>query len=95
MTANDSKSYFDYLDKLIHEYNNTVYRFADYFALTLKVGTNPKAPKFKVDDRVKNAKHKNIFSKGYSKNWSGEIVIDSVLKTNPCIYIIKDSKQKK
>ena len=89
MTANDSKSYFDYLDKLIHEYNNTVYRFADYFALTLKVGTNPKAPKSKVDDRVKIAKHKNIFSKGYSKNWSGEIVIDSVLKTNPCIYIIK------
>ena len=34
---------------------------------------------------------KNIFSKGYTKNWSREIfIIDSVLKTNPWTYKIKD-----
>ena len=34
---------------------------------------------------------KNIFSKGYTKNWSREMfIIDSVLKTNPWTYKIKD-----
>ena len=38
-----------------------------------------------------NYKYKNIFSKGYTKNWSREIfIIDSVLKTNPWTYKIKD-----
>ena len=33
----------------------------------------------------------NIFSKGYTKNWSREIfIIDFVLKTNPWTYEIKD-----
>ena len=65
---------------------------ADYSALTEKVETNPKAPKFKVNDTVRITKHKNIFSrKGYTENWSREIfIIDSVLKTNPWTYEIKD-----
>ena len=42
--------------------------------------------KFKVDDRVKLTKYKNIFSKGYTENWSKEIfVIDFLLKSNPWI----------
>ena len=50
---------------------------------------NPKAPKFKVGDRVRITNHKNVFSKGYTENWSREIfVIDSVLKTNPCLLKI-------
>ena len=37
-------------------------------------------------------KHKNIFRKGYTKNWSRDIfVIDSVMKTNPWTNRIKDS----
>ena len=52
---------------------------------------NHEAPKFKVNDRVKITKYMNIFSKGYTENWSREIfVIDSVLKTNPWTYKIKD-----
>ena len=55
------------------------------------IETNPKAPKFKSDDRVRITKYKNIFSKGYTKNWSREIfIIDSVRKTNPWTYKIKD-----
>ena len=35
-------------------------------------------------------KYKNIFSKGYTENWSREIfIIDSVLKANPWTYKIK------
>ena len=64
---------------------------AYYSALTEKIETNSKAPKFKVNDRVRITKYKNIFSKGYTKNWSREIfIIDYVLKTNSCIYKIKD-----
>ena len=34
---------------------------------------------------------KNILKKGYTENWSREIfIIDSVLKTNPWTYKIKD-----
>ena len=54
------------------------------FALTEKIETNPKALKFKINDRARSTKYKNIFSKVYTKNWSREIfIIDSVLKTNP------------
>ena len=63
---------------------------SDYSALTENVKTNLKAPKFKVNDRVRITKCKNILSKGYTENWSGEIfIIDSVLKTNPWTYKFK------
>ena len=46
--------------------------------------------KFKVKDRVRFAKYKNIFSKGYTEHWSREIFnIDSVLKTNLWTYKTK------
>ena len=71
MTANDSKSYLSYLSKLVDQYNNPYHRSinkkpinADYSALTEKIETNPKAPKFKVNGRVRITKYKNIFSKG-------------------------------
>ena len=58
MTANDSKSSLPYLNKLVDQYNNTHHYSigkktvnADYYVLTEKSETNPKAPKFKVDDR--------------------------------------------
>ena len=60
MTANDSNSYLNYLNKLIDEYSNTYHRSvgkkpidADYSALTDKIESNCKAPKFKIDDRVR------------------------------------------
>ena len=98
VTANDSKSYLIYLNKLVDQYNNTYHRSidkkpidADYSDLTEKMETNPKAPKFKVRVRVRITKYKNIFDKDYTENWSrGIFAIDSVLKTNPWTYKIKD-----
>ena len=59
--------------------------------MTEKIETNPKVPKFKVNDRARMTKYKNIFSKGYTENWSREIfIIGSVLKANPWTYKIKD-----
>ena len=74
MTANDNKSYFGYLNKLVHEYNSYSRSTgknpadADYFALNENIETNLKSPKFKVGDRVRITKYKNIFSKGYTEN---------------------------
>ena len=92
-TANDSKTYLSYLNKMIDQYNNTYHHStnkkpinADYSALTEPNETNSKVPKFKVNDEVRIAKYKNIFIKGYTENWSREIfIIDSVLKTNPWV----------
>ena len=41
---------------------------SDYSALSEETETNHKAPKFKVDDRVRIMKHKNTFSKGSARN---------------------------
>ena len=80
MTANDSKSYLSYFNKLVDQYNNTYHHSinkkpinADYSALTEKIEKNVKAPKFKGDDRVRITKYKNIFSKDYIENWSRQI----------------------
>ena len=92
---------FSCLNKLVDEYNNTNNTYhrsvgkkhvdADYSSLTEKIETNPKALKFKTGDRVRITKYKNTFGKRYTENWSREIfAIDSMLKTNPWTYKIKD-----
>ena len=55
MTANGSKSYLSYLNKLVDQYNNTYHCStdkkpddADYFALTEEIESSPKTPKFKL-----------------------------------------------
>ena len=64
--------------------------------MTEKIESKSKAPKFKKNDRERITKYKNIISKGYTENWSREIfLIDSVLKSNPWIYKIKDLNGKK
>ena len=35
--------------------------------------SNKKDPKFKINDRVRIYKNKNIFAKGYAPNWSEEV----------------------
>ena len=68
-TANDSKSYLSYLNKLIDQYNNTYHHSinkkpinAGYSASIGKIETTHKAPKLKVNDRVRINKYKNIFT---------------------------------
>ena len=61
MTANNSKNYLPYLNKLVDQYNNTYhhsinkkYINADYSALTEKIETDHKAPKFKDNLKSQN-----------------------------------------
>ena len=103
MTANDIKYYLSYLNKLVDQYINAYHHSirkkpinADYSVLTKKIETNAKTTKCKVNDRVRICKYKNVFSKGYTENWSRKIVIiGSVLKTNPWTYEIKDLNREK
>ena len=95
MTTNGSKSFLGHLNKLVEKYNNTYHRSIIkaywYRYLTKEIESSYKAPKFKVVDRVKITKYKNIFSKVCTKNRSREIfVVDFVLKINPWTNKIKD-----
>ena len=98
MPANDRQSYLSYLNKLVDQNNNTYQRSvtknhidADYSDLTEEIGWTYKAPKFKVGDRDRITKYKNIFSKGSIKNCLRKMfLIDSLLKINPCTSQIKN-----
>ena len=99
MTLVSKNVYFDKLDDLVGEYNNTYHRtikmkpadVKDNTYIDFKKEVNDKDPKFKVGDRVRISKYKNIFSKGYTPNWSEEVfVISKIKKTVPWTYVIND-----
>ena len=53
--------------------------------------SNEKDPKFKVGDRVRISKYKNIFAKGYTQNWSEEaFIITTINDTVLWTYAISD-----
>ena len=50
-----------------------------------------KDSRFKLGDRVRISKVKNIFAKGYTPNWSTEIfVVNKINGTVPYTYNLKD-----
>ena len=52
---------------------------------------NDKNLKFKVGDNVRISKHKNVFAKGYTPNWSEEVfVIKKVKNALPWTYVMSD-----
>ena len=53
--------------------------------------SNNKDPKFHVGDILRTSKHRNIFDKGYTPNWSEEVfVIKRVINFVPWAYVISD-----
>ena len=53
--------------------------------------SNKKDPRFKIGDNVRISKYKNVFSEGYTPNWSEEIfVVNKVQNTVPWTYLIND-----
>ena len=86
MTAISENVYFDVLDDIVNKYTTywtikikpidvTSNFYAEY-----NEDSNEKYPKFKVGDCIRIWKYKNIFSKGYTENWSEEVFIISKLK---------------
>ena len=54
--------------------------------------SNEKDPKFKVGDRARISKYKNIFTKGCTQNWSEEFfVVSKINNIVPWTYVISDS----
>ena len=85
--------YIDKLDDMVSEYSNTNHRrikmkpvdvkddtCIDSTELHSKKEVNYKNPKFKVGHHVRISKHKNIFAKGYTPNWSEEVFVIKKLK---------------
>ena len=53
--------------------------------------SNEKDPKSKVGDHVRISKFKNVFTKGYTPNWSEKIfIIKKIKNTVPWTYVISD-----
>ena len=99
MTSISKNGYIDKLDEIVNEYNNTYHTTIKMKPIDVKDNTyintdketNDKDPKFKVGDRVRISKYKNIFAKGYTPNWSEEVfVIKKVKNTVPWTYVIND-----
>ena len=99
MTAISKNVYLDVLDNIFDKYNNTVHwsikmkpidvtsdSYAEY-----NEDFNKKDPKFKVGDHVRISKHKKMFAKGYTPNWSEDVFVVSKIKnTVPWTYVISD-----
>ena len=99
MTATGKNVYYDVLDDIVNEYNNT--KHSTIKIKPIDVGNNykrvyidehnEKHSRFKVGDRVRISKFKNIFAKGYSPNWNREIfIVNKRNDTVPYTYNIKD-----
>ena len=89
MTSVSKNVCIDKLDDIVGEYNNTYHRkirmkpvgVKDNSWIDFKKEVNNKDPKFKVGDRVRISKYKNMFAKGYTPKWSEEVfVIKNVKK---------------
>ena len=99
MTATGKNVYYDVLDDVVNKYNNT--KHSTIKMKPIDVGDNNKRvyidehnekdSRFKVGDRVRISRYKNIFAKGYTPNWSKEIfIVDKTNDTVPYTYNLKD-----
>ena len=99
MTATGKNVYYNVLDDVVNKYNNT--KDSTIKMKPINVGDNNKRvyidehnekdSKFKVGDRVRISRYKNIFAKGYAPNWSNEIfIVDKINDTVPYTYNLKD-----
>ena len=98
MTATGKNVYY-VLDDAVNKYNNnTKHSTIKMKPVDVKNNKrvyidehNEKDSKFKVGDRVRISKFKNIFAKGYTPNWRSEIfIVDKINDTVPYTYNLKD-----
>ena len=98
MTTTGKNVYYDILDDVVNKYNDN--KHSTIKMKPIDIGDNNKRvyidernekdSRFKVGDRVRISKFKNIFAKGYTPNWSKEIfVVDKINDTVPYTYNLK------
>ena len=87
MTTTGKNVYYDVLDDVVNKYNNTKHSTIKIKLIDVKNNKrvyidehNEKDSKFKVGDRVRISRYKNIFAKGYFPNCSSEIfIVDKII----------------
>ena len=103
MTATGKNVYYDVLDDIVNKYNNTKHSNIKIKPKHVKDDNNriyndehnKKSARYNVGDRVRISKFKNIFAKGYTRNWSREIfIINKINNTVPYTYNLKDLNDK-
>lgn len=107
LTYADTFTFIDKLQDFVKAYNNTYHRTIKMKPIEvtdrniLQVYENIKEsqrmpvkkskPKLKVDDYVRISKSKNVFAKGYDRNWCREVFrVKKVLHREPIVYRIVD-----
>ena len=92
------------LDDIVNKYNNTIHKTIKMKPIDVtndsyvesNEDSNKRNPKFKVGDRVRISKYKNIFAKGYVPNWSEEVfIINEIKNIVPWTYTISDLNDEK
>ena len=94
MMATGKNVYYDFLDDVVNKYNNTKHSTIKMKPIDVKNNKrvyidehNEKDSRFKVGDRVRISRYKNIFAKGYTPNWSKEtFIVDKINDTVPYTY---------
>ena len=83
MAAIGKNVYYDVLDDVVNKYNNTKQSTIKIKPIDVRDNNNKrvyiyehneKRSRFKVGDRVRISKFKKIFAKGYTPNWSKEMI---------------------
>ena len=99
LTATDKNVYYDVLDDVVNKYNNTKHSTIKMKPIEVKDNNkreyidehNEKDSRFKISDRVRISKFKNIFAKAYTPNWSKEFfIVDKINDTVPYTHNLKD-----
>ena len=98
MTATSKNVYYDVLDDIVNEYNNTKHNTIKMKPKDVKNDKrvyidehNEKSARCNVGDRVRISKFKNIFATGYTPNWSKEIfIVNKINDAVPYTYNLKD-----
>ena len=98
MTATGKNVYYDVLDDVVNKYNNTKHSPIKMKPIDVENNKrvyidehNEKDSRFKVGDRVRISRYKDIFAKGYTPNWSKEIfIVDKINDTVPYTDNLKD-----
>ena len=96
MTANSENVYVNVLNDIVDKYNSTYHKTIKMKPIDVKSDSfaeyneesNEKDPIFKIGDHVRLLKYKNVFSKGYTANWSEEVFIIKKLKTQYCEHTL-------
>ena len=92
------------LDDIVNKYNDTYHSTINIKPADVKPNTyaesskdiNMKNAKFKISDTVRISKYKNMFTKGYTPNWSEEVFMIKKVKNtfhgNMLLVILKEKK---